>query len=356
MPVSITSSVRGALCALLLVVSTVVLSLALLAPALLKRALPLATVGRGCDRLLIGLAGAWVALNKRWMDAGGRSARWDVQGLDGLHLQGWYLLACNHLSAVDILVLQHVFHGRIPFLKFFLKRELIWVPLIGMAWWALDFPFMRRGKTREAQRQDLETARAACEKFRHQPTSVMNFVEGTRVSAEKIASERSPYKHLLKPKVGGLSVALATMGEQFEALLDVTLVYPDGVPSFWDLLCGRPAARDPAPAAGHGCGRRARPPGAPGPLAGADLGREGCPHRGDAAGAARRGPGLLIRPRSARTPARRWCRRSRSCSTSRVCSRRRRCARARSAGPRRPSSWSMLAEAAMKSCCSISSE
>jgi 1-acyl-sn-glycerol-3-phosphate acyltransferase len=164
-----------------------------------------------------------------------------VQGLDGLHLQGWYLLACNHLSAVDILVLQHVFHGRIPFLKFFLKRELIWVPLIGMAWWALDFPFMRRGKTREAQRQDLETARAACEKFRHQPTSVMNFVEGTRVSAEKIASERSPYKHLLKPKVGGLSVALATMGEQFEALLDVTLVYPDGVPSFWDLLCGRSA-------------------------------------------------------------------------------------------------------------------
>jgi 1-acyl-sn-glycerol-3-phosphate acyltransferase len=239
MPVSITSSVRGALCALLLVVSTVVLSLALLAPALLKRALPLPPLARGCDRLLIGLAGAWVALNKRWMDAGGRSARWDVQGLDGLHLQGWYLLACNHLSAVDILVLQHVFHGRIPFLKFFLKRELIWVPLIGLAWWALDFPFMRRGKTREAQRRDLETARAACEKFRHQPTSVMNFVEGTRVSAEKIASERSPYKHLLKPKVGGLSVALATMGEQFEALLDVTLVYPDGVPSFWDLLCGR---------------------------------------------------------------------------------------------------------------------
>ncbi|MFN4115336.1 MAG: acetyltransferase, partial [Inhella sp.] len=111
--------------------------------------------------------------------------------------------------------------------------------VIGMAWWALDFPFMRRGKTRDTQRRDLEAARAACAKFRRVPTSVMNFVEGTRVTAQKREAERSPYRHLLKPKVGGLSVALATMGEQFEALLDLTLVYPGGTPSFWDLLCGR---------------------------------------------------------------------------------------------------------------------
>ncbi|WP_374658435.1 acyltransferase [Inhella sp.] len=229
---------RALLCALLLALSTVLLSVSLLPPALLKRLLPWPAVQRPCDRLLMQLAGAWVALNKQWMDACNPGLRWRLEGLEGLSPQGWYLLTCNHLSSVDILVLQHALHGRIPFLKFFLKRELIWMPVIGMAWWALDFPFMRRGKTREDQRRDLEAARASCEKFRRVPTSVMNFVEGTRATPEKREAERSPYRHLLKPKVGGLSVALATMGEQFEALLDVTLVYPAGTPSFWDLLCG----------------------------------------------------------------------------------------------------------------------
>jgi 1-acyl-sn-glycerol-3-phosphate acyltransferase len=166
-------------------------------------------------------------------------ARWDVQGLESLHPSGWYLVASNHQSWVDILVLQRIFHGRIPFLKFFLKRELIWVPVIGLAWWALDFPFMTRGSNRGSLRKDLEATRRACEKFKRIPTSVMNFVEGTRMTPAKRVQQNSPYRHLLRPKIGGLAIALATMGEQFEALLDVTIVYPHGAPSFWDLLCGR---------------------------------------------------------------------------------------------------------------------
>jgi 1-acyl-sn-glycerol-3-phosphate acyltransferase len=134
------------------------------------------------------------------------------------------------------------FLGRIPFLKFFLKQELIWVPVIGLAWWALDFPFMKRGRGSGARQSDLRTTRQACEKFRTIPTSVMNFVEGSRFTSAKHTEQRSPYRHLLKPKIGGLGIALATMGEQFEALLDVTIVYPMGVPSFWDMLCGRVGA------------------------------------------------------------------------------------------------------------------
>jgi 1-acyl-sn-glycerol-3-phosphate acyltransferase len=162
-----------------------------------------------------------------------------VQGLDGLDPRGWYLVSSNHQSWVDILVLQRVFHGRIPFLKFFLKRELLWVPVIGLAWWALDFPFMKRGQGSGARTADLRTTRQACEKFKRIPTSVINFVEGTRFTPAKHAKQRSPYRHLLKPKIGGLGIALATMGEQFTALLDVTIVYPQGAPEFTDLLCGR---------------------------------------------------------------------------------------------------------------------
>jgi 1-acyl-sn-glycerol-3-phosphate acyltransferase len=87
--------------------------------------------------------------------------------------------------------------------------------------------------------KDLATARKACERFRQIPTSVMNFLEGTRFSPAKRDAQQSPYGHLLKPKVGGLATALGAMGERFDALLDVTIVYPKGVPTFWDLLSGK---------------------------------------------------------------------------------------------------------------------
>ena len=232
------AALRGLISALLLLLSTPTLTCAMLVLALPKALLPFDVVRRLCDRVLTALAATWVAINNGWI-AAVNPARWDVQGLEGLHERGWYLVSSNHQSAVDILVLQRIFHGRIPFLKFFLKRELIWVPIIGLAWWALDFPFMKRGRGRGARHSDLQTTRASCEKFKRIPTSVINFVEGTRITPAKHAAQRSPYRHLLKPKIGGLGIALATMGELFECVLDVTIVYPGGIPSFTDLLCGR---------------------------------------------------------------------------------------------------------------------
>ena len=232
-------ALRGVLSVLALALNTVVITLSLVPPALLKLLVPVAAVRRAADRALAALASAWVAINNAWIVAVRPGAHWDVEGADGLHPRGWYLVTSNHQSWVDILVLQRVFHGRIPFLKFFLKRELIWVPVIGLAWWALDFPFMSRGSSRGARGHDMEATRRACEKFKRIPTSVMNFLEGTRFTPIKHGEQKSPYRHLLKPKIGSLGIALATMGEQFQALLDVTIVYPHGAPRFWDLACGR---------------------------------------------------------------------------------------------------------------------
>ena len=232
-------ALRGALSVLALVLNTVIITASLVPPALLKLLVPAAAARRAADRALSALASAWVAINNAWISAVRPDARWDVQGVAALHPRGWYLVTSNHQSWVDILVLQRIFHGRVPFLKFFLKRELIWVPVIGLAWWALDFPFMSRGSSPGARGQDLEATRRACEKFKRIPTSVMNFLEGTRFTPAKHAEQKSRYRHLLKPKVGGLGIALATMGEQFEALLDVTIVYPHGAPRFAALMCGR---------------------------------------------------------------------------------------------------------------------
>jgi 1-acyl-sn-glycerol-3-phosphate acyltransferase len=232
------AALRGVLTGLTLGLNTLLVFALMAPPALLKLLLPVEAVRRPCDRALNALASGWVAINNAWI-AAVRPVRWDVQGVESLRPRGWYLVSSNHQSWVDILVLQRIFHGHIPFLKFFLKRELIWVPVIGLAWWALDFPFMKRGRGRGARHSDLKTTRQACEKFKRIPTSVINFVEGTRFTSAKRTEQNSPYCHLLKPKIGGLGIALATMGEQFEALLDVTIVYPHGAPRFWDLLCGR---------------------------------------------------------------------------------------------------------------------
>jgi 1-acyl-sn-glycerol-3-phosphate acyltransferase len=228
---------KGGTNSLVIALNTLVMFSLMVPFALLKAALRGPRVRRFADPCLNALASTWVRINGWWIGAA-QKIRWDVEGLDGLDPRGWYLVGSNHQSWVDILVLQKVFLGRIPFLKFFLKRELIYVPVMGLAWWALDFPFMQRKGGATGGKTDLATTRKACERFKLIPTSVMNFLEGTRYTAEKHAAQQSPYAHLLKPRVGGLAIALATMGERFDCLLDVTIVYPQRVPVFWDLLAG----------------------------------------------------------------------------------------------------------------------
>ena len=212
--------------------------------ALLKFMLPLAPLRRLFDRILPWLAENWINCNSAWMRLT-QKTKWDVQGLTGLNYHGWYLVSSNHQSWVDIFVMQHLLNRRIPLMKFFLKRELIWVPVMGIAWWALDFPFLRRHsaqylKEHPGQRgKDFAMTRKACEKFSHIPTSVMNFLEGTRFTMEKHKRQQSPYRYLLRPKAGGIALALNVLGDKFDSLLNITIVYPDGVPTFWEFLCGK---------------------------------------------------------------------------------------------------------------------
>ncbi|MDU9389901.1 acyltransferase [Pseudomonas sp. zfem002] len=235
---------RGALAALLLGLNTVLCCTPLFIVSLFKLCLPFAAAQRVTDELMRHIHEAWISNNKGWMKLLGRT-RWQVQGLAGLDYQHSYLITSNHQSWVDILVLQYVLNRRIRPLKFFLKQALIWVPVIGLAWWALGFPFMKRyskaylDKHPEKRGKDLETTRRTCAKFRGKPTAIFNFAEGTRFIAAKHRQQNSPFRHLLKPKAGGIAFVLDAMGEQLESIIDVTIHYPEGAPGFWDLLCGR---------------------------------------------------------------------------------------------------------------------
>jgi len=235
---------KGALSFAGFFVNTIFWVIPIFITAFFKLIIPLKFWRGMCDAVLNWLAGNWIAVNNLNLRLVG-GTRWDVRGIKGLKMDAWYLVVANHQSWVDILVLQKIFHRKIPFLKFFLKKELIWVPVLGLAWWALDFPFMKRYSTAFLKRnphprgKDIEITKKACRKFETIPVSIMNFMEGTRFTRAKHARQGSPYRNLLRPKSGGIAFVLAAMGNQLSGIVDATIVYPQGAGTFWDLICGR---------------------------------------------------------------------------------------------------------------------
>lgn len=232
------------LAAVLVITSTVLHVPVLLLATLAKAVLRVPAWRPAFDRALMVIAENWIGVNSRLIDLF-TTTRFVVSGVDGLRYGGHYLVLANHRSWVDIPVLQKVLNRRVPLLRFFLKSQLFWVPLLGVAWWALDFPFMKRypkskiAKNPELAGRDIEATRRACAKFREIPVSVMNFVEGTRFTAAKHAAQKSPYRHLLKPKAGGVAFVIGAMGEGIGSVLDVTLDYDIGKPGLADLFADR---------------------------------------------------------------------------------------------------------------------
>lgn len=238
------SKLVGAIAGLLLVVNVLFWITILFIFTLPKLLIPWPPLLKVINKIMQWIGENWIACNSGWMRLT-QKTRWDVQGAGNLNHEGWYMVVSNHQSWVDILVMQHLLNRKIPLLKFFIKRELIKVPLMGFAWWALDFPFLYRHSSEylkqhpEQAGKDFEATRKACEKFATIPTSVMNFLEGTRFTPAKHDKQKSEYQYLLRPKSGGLALALNVLGEKFSSMLDITIVYPDGIPEFGDFLCGR---------------------------------------------------------------------------------------------------------------------
>lgn len=228
----------------IVLVAWMIAAFLLLSPAVLLKLVPYPPLQRACSRYCIWIATNWVRNNKllfRLLHA----EQWDVECRTRVEPGKNYLLIANHQSWADILVLFDIFHGRTPFPRFFLKWELMYMPIIGLACWAMDFPFMRRhGKSAlkanpELRNQDLETTRRACALYRTEPVTVINFLEGTRCTPAKRVERQSPYRHLLRPKAAGISFTLNTMGEQFAGIIDVTIAYqPTHKPLLWSFASG----------------------------------------------------------------------------------------------------------------------
>jgi len=241
----ILDALRGGVLLLLLVVHTVLMAVPVYCAIAAKLVLPSGSTARGRASMAV----AWLA--QRWAFTNLALAQrllgldWRVDRDFEPKADGRYLVCANHQSWNDILVLVKAFGSPAPFFKFFLKRQLIWVPILGGVWWGLDYPFMYRHTREQIERRpelrgrDIEATRRACAAFAGQPALILNFLEGTRFTRAKHDQQQSPYRHLLRPRAGGIAFALGALGGQLDGFIDVTIVYPDGSGGFWDFLCGR---------------------------------------------------------------------------------------------------------------------
>lgn len=237
-------TLKGLVSLLLLTLNTLVWGVPLILLTLVK----LITPGRPLRRLVLrglnAVALNWIGFNLWWM------RHWlkpqlDLEVPEGLSREQWWLVVSNHRSWTDIFVLFFALHRRIPMPRFFLKRQLIWIPIVGLAWWALEYPFMRRmsaeQRTRHPHlaRRDQEATERMCRRAREAPIAIFNFLEGTRFTPVKRDAQGSPYRQLLRPKAGGIAQVLNLLGDRLEGIIDVTLSYDQPDPTFWGFLCGQ---------------------------------------------------------------------------------------------------------------------
>ena len=236
-------NIKGVLGFVAVVINTLFWCLFLLTIAIFKLLIPMESWKRLCTKLIINIGECWIYCNGLWIQALHRP-RWNVEGFEELDSSNWYLAVANHQSWADIFVLQGITNRKIPMLKFFMKHVLIWVPVIGLAWWALDMPFLKRYTKEEIQKnpelrgKDIKAMEKSFERYSRYPVSIFSFAEGTRFTKEKKDNQLSQFEYLLNPKIGGIGLTLTTM-PYIKLLLDFTIHYEDERRSFWDFLCGR---------------------------------------------------------------------------------------------------------------------
>lgn len=232
--------IKGGVLGLVLVLNLVIMAGVFCVAWLVSKLMPAAFSARLCESIYQG----WLAINDRVLKTF-LPTRWDFSGVDQFSPDQFYLLICNHQAWADILILHLAFRGRASHLKFFMKRALLWqLPVASWVCAAMGYPFVHRHTPAQIKRkpalmgQDLRTVQKACQRLRSSPSTLVNFLEGTRFTPEKAKKSNTPYQHLLRAQGSGVSAVINALGDSLSGIIDVTIAFPPKA-SMWGLLCGQ---------------------------------------------------------------------------------------------------------------------
>ncbi len=206
----------------------------LLTVSLLKILLPIPLVTKFCQRVLEFIYRSAVLVDSFWMT---RVIGIRINIIGQLPDHPSPIVVSNHQSWFDIPIIQHTVTSQGPILKFLIKRQLVWVPIIGWICYALNFPRLNRGQGDNARQKDFAAIKSASDTLSTERGALLIFAEGTRFTAAKHQAQASPYQHLLKPKPGGLKIALESAPAD-TPVVALSVVYRNQVTHFWRCLHG----------------------------------------------------------------------------------------------------------------------
>ena len=227
---------------IILVTNTLILAVLMIPLGVIKFLIPLKTLRASFTRIIIKIGELWISVNSSWV-IHLHKPHIEIRGKENLNGDSWFLSTSNHQSAADIFIVQYITNKKIPMLKFFIKYELIYVPVIGICWWALDMPFLKRYTQKQIKKnpklkgRDYKKMKKSLEHYSLHPVSIFSYAEGTRFTKKKHSLQKSEYKNLLKPKEGGLAIALSNVNK-IKELIDITIIYESDDMGFWNYLCG----------------------------------------------------------------------------------------------------------------------
>ena len=240
---TLTENFKGAVCFLILLTNTLLLATLMIPLGVIKFLIPIKSLRISFTKMIIKIGEIWISVNSVWV-LKILNPNIQIQGFESLSKNEWYLTTSNHQSWADIFMVQMLTNKKIPMLKFFMKHVLIYVPVIGICWWALDMPFLKRYTKEQIKKnpalkgRDFKEMRKSLNHYSLHPVSVFSYAEGTRFTQKKHEAQDSPYTNLLKPKEGGMALALSVI-PSIKFLIDITIIYESPKRSFWDYLCGR---------------------------------------------------------------------------------------------------------------------
>ena len=240
---TLTENFKGTVCFLILLINTLLLATLMIPLGVIKFLIPIKSLRISFTKMIINIGEIWISVNSVWV-LKILNPNIQIQGFESLSKNEWYLTTSNHQSWADIFMVQMLTNRKIPMLKFFMKHVLIYVPVIGICWWALDMPFLKRYTKEQIKKnpalkgRDFKEMRKSLNHYSLHPVSVFSYAEGTRFTQKKHEAQDSPYTNLLKPKEGGMALALSVI-PSIKFLIDITIIYESPKRSFWDYLCGR---------------------------------------------------------------------------------------------------------------------
>ena len=210
--------------------------LLLLPVAIISWLLPLPLVSRSCSFLVKRIYRAAVQLDSFWMQ---RVVGIELVVNGPATIDQSPVVICNHQSWFDIPLVQEVISGNGPIVRFLIKREIAWVPIIGWICLAMNFPRLRRSQNSQTRQSDFSIIQQASKNHADDSGALLIFPEGTRFTEAKKAQQQAPYQRLLKPKAGGLKV-IKNHFDKNASLIDITINYHQAGVKIWNCLHGNP--------------------------------------------------------------------------------------------------------------------